>query len=208
MTEIELMAERYNKTFPKWPKLVVDKNWIYGIWNIGNDYTNATTYYGAYPHGYLKRIMSLFGDDIAKDQILHLFSGSLEINDSDTFDINSDRHPKIVGDANELSKYLTKQYSLILADPPYSNEDAVHYGTPFINRNKVLSECSKVVRPNGYLVWLDQVLPMYRKVEWIRIGEIGVVRSTNHRFRVVEIFKRRPENVNLNDYPIDTIVQD
>ena len=42
----------------------------------------------------------------------------------------------------------------------------------------------------GHLVWLDQVLPMYRKSELHLWGQVGVVRSTNHRFRIVSRFER------------------
>ena len=39
-------------------------------------------------------------------------------------------------------------------------------------------------------MWLDQVLPMFRKDEWAIEAVIGMVKSTNHRFRVVTIFRR------------------
>ena len=45
--------------------------------------------------------------------------------------------------------------------------------------------------PHGaYVVWLDQVLPMYRKEAFAVEGVIGMVKSTNHRFRVVTVFGR------------------
>jgi hypothetical protein len=59
-----------------------------------------------------------------------------------------------------------------------------------VNRNKVLSECVKVLEPSGFIVWLDQVLPMFRKTELKMCGVIGMVKSTNHRFRVVTLFRK------------------
>jgi hypothetical protein len=59
-----------------------------------------------------------------------------------------------------------------------------------VNRSTVLQECAKIVEPGGFIVWLDQVLPMFRKKELYMCGVIGVVKSTNHRFRVVTIFER------------------
>jgi hypothetical protein len=41
-----------------------------------------------------------------------------------------------------------------------------------------------------HIVWLDQVLPMYRKDAFAIDAVIGMVKSTNHRFRVVTIFRR------------------
>ena len=60
-----------------------------------------------------------------------------------------------------------------------------------IKRNIVFKECLKVLKKDGYLIWLDQVLPNYKKDEWDIVGRIGMVKSTNHRFRVVTIFKKK-----------------
>ena len=82
------------------------------------------------------------------------------------------------------------RFSLILADPPYSEEDAKRYGTPMVNRNTALKEATKILKPGGNLVWLDQVWPMFRKAELRLWGVIGVIRSTNHRVRAVFIFEK------------------
>jgi len=187
---IQDRAQLYNKAFPKYPPLHTTDRWIYGIWMIGNNYQNKQGYYGEYPPSYLKRILSMF-PDIPPDRVLHLFSGSLDKNESTgaTFDINPDLKPTIVGDAHHLSTYGLEPY-LILGDPPYSGEDSEHYGTPMVNRTKILKECAKILIPGTHLVWLDQVLPMYSKKEFNLVGTIGLIRSTNHRFRVVCIFEK------------------
>jgi len=176
-------ARWYNEAFPQYSKyawLQASPYWLWGIWSIGNDY-KGSGYYGAYPPKLLNRVMSMFPDAV---NILHLFSGSLDGKvKGDRFDINPDLKPDIVGDAHELSSLVKKKYDLIIADPPYSEEDAKHYGTPMVNRNKVVEECVKILYPSGFLLWLDQVLPMYRKRELNRCISIGIERSTNHRFR-------------------------
>ena len=97
----------------------------------------------------------------------------------------------VTGDAHELAKHFKAGYfDLIIADPPYSSEDANHYGTPMVNRNKVLAECAKILEPGGFVCWLDQMLPMYRKKELLMCGAIGIIRSTNHRFRVASFFRK------------------
>ena len=98
----------------------------------------------------------------------------------------------MVGDAEQLSDcfVVNNGFKLIIADPPYTPEDAKKYGYKMPNRKKVLSECYKVVCPGGYLVWLDTRVPMWRKKEWKMVGTIGIVRSSNHRVRMVFIFKR------------------
>lgn len=176
----------YSKAFPDYPPLRVDDRWLDGMWVMGNNY-KGSGYYGAYPPTYLKRIMSLFPD---AEHILHLFSGSLPKGDYTRFDINPDL-ADIAGDAHKLSEYFnTGAFDLILADPPYSAEDAEHYGTAMVNRNKIVEQCEIVLASGGYLVWLDQVLPMFRKDILHLCGLIGIVRSTNHRFRVASIFRK------------------
>jgi hypothetical protein len=182
---LEDRAKAYNETFSSYPKLFTSNGWIVGVWVIGNYYRNRNEYYGCYPHSYLERIKSLFPDC---EKRLHLFSGSVQ--EDDTFDINPEYCPTYLGDAHKLSSIVKKRYDLILADPPYSDEDANHYGTPMINRNRVIRESAKVLEPGGFLVWLDQVYPIFRKKELKTVGAIGVIISTNHRVRVAFIFKK------------------
>lgn len=155
---------------------------------MGNNYKTKGDY-GAYPHGYMKRISAMFPDCAPA---LQLFSVNLPQSGAYVrFDIHAE-YADVVGDAHELSHYFEpEQFEIIYADPPYSVEDCEHYGTPMVNRNKVLAECFKILKPNGFVCWLDQVLPIFRKEEFEIVGVIGMVKSTNHRFRVVTIFQKR-----------------
>jgi len=185
--------ENYHRETP-YPRsmFIGGDNRIQGMWIMGNDYTTSG-YYGGYPHGYLRRIRTMFPD---KRNILHLFSGRVDLNiiPGHTVDINSDFNPTYVDDAQRLEKVPLDCYDLILADPPYSVEDAEHYQTTMIKRNVVMRTLGQRCLPGTHVVWLDQVLPMYRKDQWDIIGVIGMVKSTNHRFRVITIFeKRNPE---------------
>ena len=186
MATLQQRVNNYFKIFPNYSKLYVSpRNVIEGIWVMGNRYSTSG-YYGAYPYGYLKRMKEIFYDINEKD-ILHLFSGSLDKKKYNTFDIKDGGK-----DAHKLSEYIEKgKYKLIYSDPPYSIEDSLHYGTSMINRNKVLKECGKVLNKGDYVVWLDQVLPMYKKTFMKPIGYIGMVKSTNHRFRVITIFEKQ-----------------
>jgi hypothetical protein len=180
-------AEFYRKTFPTWPAPRADERWIDGMWVLGQDY-RGSGYYGSYPPNYLKRVLSMFPD---AEKILHLFSGSLPKGDYIRFDSNQNLDAEVYGNAHNLSEFFSSEsFDLILADPPYTLEDANHYGTPMINRNTVIKEVEKILTPNGYLIWLDQVLPMFRKDQLHLCGLIGIVRSTNHRFRVSCWFKK------------------
>ena len=161
----------------------------FGVWVMGNNYQVASTYYGGYPHGYLTRVKALFPD---KQRVLHLFSGKVDTVEmpGDTVDINAQNYPTYVDDAQRLTNVPVEQYDLVLADPPYSVEDADHYQTSMVKRNIVMDALGQRLRPDAHVVWLDQVLPMYRKLDFEVEAYIGMVKSTNHRFRVITIFKK------------------
>jgi hypothetical protein len=135
--------------------------------------------------------MGLF-PDVRGNRIMHLFSGSLSSEeDGLRVDIKEELNPDVCCNAEELSAHVKENYyDLILADPPYTEEDALRYGSPMVNRNKVVKECHKVLRPGGFLCWMDMVLPMYSKKQFKRVGEISISRSTNHRVRAVFIFQK------------------
>lgn len=162
---------------------------IVGTWIMGNAYGVTSQLYGGYPAGYLRRIKALFPD---KERILHLFSGKVDTATfpGDTVDINADYNPTYVDDAQRLEKVPLKDYDLVLADPPYSVEDCEHYQTSMIKRNVVVKKLGEGLKSGTHVVWLDQVLPMWKKIEFSIDGVIGMVKSSNHRFRVVVIFRK------------------
>lgn len=161
---------------------------VCGTWIMGNDYRVKSGYFGGYPAGYLKRVKALFPD---KKSPLHLFSGKVDQSalPGDTVDLDPDLEPTYLDDAQSLEMVPLRVYDLILADPPYSVEDAEHYKPTMVKRNKVMKALERC-RAGTHIVWLDQVLPMYRKDKFCFEACIGMVKSTNHRFRVVSIFRK------------------
>ena len=163
---------------------------VVGTWIMGNNYKVKSGYYGGYPAGYLKRVKALFPD---KESVLHLFSGKVDLEafPGKTVDINPEQEPDYVDAAQSLENVPVEDFDLILADPPYSVEDAEHYQTTMVKRNKVMKALGQKATQGTHVVWLDQVLPMYRKDEWAIVAVIGMVKSTNHRFRVITIFEKK-----------------
>ena len=168
---------------------IADDGRVVGTWIMGNDYRVKSGYYGGYPAGYLKRIAALFPD---RKRVLHVFSGKVDLAamPGDTVDSNPAMMPTWRADAHDLSGVPLHGYDLVLADPPYSVEDAERYETTMVKRNVVMRSLAAGMGEGARVVWLDQVLPMYRKDEWAIEAVIGMVKSTNHRFRVTTIFRR------------------
>jgi len=161
---------------------------VVGTWIMGNDYRVKSGYYGGYPAGYLRRVKALFPE---KRRILHLFSGQVDLSalPGDTVDVNPKLKPTYVDDAQSLAHVPLHEYDLVLADPPYSVEDALRYQTTMIKRNSVMRALQRV-NSGTHIVWLDQVLPMYRKDNFSIDAVIGMVKSTNLRFRVITVFRK------------------
>jgi hypothetical protein len=181
----------YETAFPNFPTGVLhisSDGRVSGTFVMGQNFTVKSTYYGGYPHGYLKRMRALFPD---KTRALHLFSGKVDIETfpGDTVDINNANAPTYVDDAQTLLTVPLESYDIVLADPPYSVEDCDHYQTTMVKRNVVMKALQRL--PVGaHVVWLDQVLPVFRKSHFAIRGVVGMVKSTNHRFRVITIFER------------------
>jgi len=86
-------------------------------------------------------------------RVLHLFSGRVNTAEfpGDTCDVNAALEPTFIADAHDLTGVPIENYDLMVADPPYSAEDAAHYGTPLVNRNKVVDRtgCSLARTSHG-----------------------------------------------------------
>lgn len=178
--------------FPR-SMFVMDNGQVVGTWIMGNDYRVKSTYYGGYPAGYLRRMSALFPD---KRNTLHLFSGKVDLctMQGDTVDINPDLSPTYIDDAQTLLNVPLEKYDLVMADPPYSVEDCDHYQTSMVKRNVVMRALQRL-QVGAHVVWLDQVLPMYSKEFFTVDAVIGMCKSTNHRFRVMTIFRHIAEPV-------------
>ena len=197
--------EYYNNHRGKYSPLLNHNGIVCGFWLIGRWYNatkNGTYYYGAYPSSYLDRMKLLFYYEMTIGRVLHLFSGTIKGGKEERFtapriytmDLNPEPipnvFPTIVGNAEEVDNYLTKDYfDIILADPPY-DDNYKKYNTPKVNRKKTIHACSKIIKTGGFLIWLDTIMPQWRKKDgWIYKGSIGLCQSTNHRIRGITILQ-------------------
>lgn len=100
-------------------------------------------------------LVELAKDILGKEKLklLNLFCGMNKL--GFRVDIKPEVKPDLIADAHEVSRYLgkTKKFDVILADPPYSNEEAKDlYGTDKLKYKIWTNECSKLLRPGGLLI--------------------------------------------------------
>lgn len=150
-------ASAYLRAFPQCADAVWvagGGRWLYGVWQIGQDYRNASRYYGAYPHGFLRRVEALFPDlpRTWPRPVLHAFSGSVPQGNYWRVDVNPTTGAEYVGSVYDIAKLTRRRFNLVIADPPYTPEDAKKYGTPSVNRSKAMEGLAKVTKPGGHLV--------------------------------------------------------
>lgn len=185
---LEQRAHAYNRAFLHLEPLVAHKGFLYGYWFVGGG--NVSPFYGSYQVEYLTRINTLFND---ATKVVHLFSGSLPPSDKYVrvgMDPTGQYKSDLEIDAEKLSTYLPFKPDLIYADPPYSKEDSEHYAIGLVNRARVVEECALVLQPGGFLVWMDQALPIFSNERIKMVGCISYIRSTGNRFRCVVLFQK------------------
>ena len=200
-------ALNYGSRWPDKPSIFETDGWLVGTWMVGNNYRATNPLYGAYPPSYLARVHSLFPE--AKN-VLHLFSGGLtydaalaayldgmgdrkcpleEMHLVDSKGPDEGRYPTHQAEVTELREDWADRFDLIIADPPYSKQDAVKYGVKMVPAAKVFREARRVAKKGANIVWLDLRFPMHRKVDWKIWGTLLLLRSTNNLGRSVTIFE-------------------
>ena len=192
---VEISVDAVNQAFPKYPKTVCDKGWVYGVWYCGTAWKKARLH-GEYPATFLKRAIALFPG--AKD-ILHCPSGTVT-GPGTTVDLIRDdvRNPDYVASADALP-FGDSSYDLWLADPPYSKADAAIYGTPPFSLPKMMKEARRVLRPGAYLGVLHTYYPSYSRKQWHLVGLICVVTGFLRAIRMFSVFRNLKEKSHESD---------
>jgi len=175
-----------NATFPKYPKTVEDKGWIYGVWYCGTAW-HKSTLYGQYPPTFLKRALALFP---TAQEILHCPSGKV-IGPGVTMDRVHDgvRVPQVVGDAVALP-FQDESFDLVLSDPPYSADDAKKYGCKPFPLNRFCREVHRVLKPNGCFGMLHFIMANYNRKDWTPRAMIAVVTGSCKKVRLFSVLQK------------------
>jgi len=181
-------CKRYNKVFNRYPKLMFDKGWLYGVWYCPRPFTKQD-FYGKYPLTFLKRVRGLFGD---LRPFIHLFSGTvIPEGEEITVDNDPNLNPTHCCPAEHLP-FEPDSICCIVADPPYSNEHAKHYSCgKYPPMKKVFVECSRVLKVNSYLLMLHTHLLSVPKKSNLKLrGTVGILSGTNATSRVLAIYSK------------------
>ena len=98
-------------------------------------------------------LLELAGDilGIRDPRILNLFCGMNKY--GVRVDLNPDVDPDYLCDAHEVSRHVHDEFDIVLADPPYSDDEAkTLYGTPPLKYQKWTSEATNLLCSGGLLI--------------------------------------------------------
>lgn len=111
-------------------------------------------------------------------------------------DIKEEVKPDILCDTHELSKHLLPvgpRFDLIIADPPYSTEEARDiYGTPKLKYKQWTSECDKYLKSGGlFMVYHKFVMPNPDPEKYVVVKRVFIGNRTMHLPRVCIVFQKK-----------------
>jgi hypothetical protein len=139
-------------------------------------------------------ILQLAKDILGKDNptILNVFCGMNKY--GYRVDLNPKVNPDLLCDIHELSKFHNKKYDIILADPPYSDKEALElYGNlPKLNYHKWSSECDTLLNDGGlFIIYHKVVVPNPNVEKYSVIKRVFIGNRTWHTPRIAIYFKKK-----------------
>lgn len=154
------------------------------------------SYFGSFPGGFPERARVLLGCSI-DEPVLHVCGGAARFypyakgfgkNDK-TLDLDPETEPDYLQDAR--SEY-PRGFRAILADPPYSTEDAKHYRPGEYNYpkpNEIVKRSLEALEIGGRVGIIHYQLPgMPKNAKFLAC--VGVVVGFQNRIRVFSVFEK------------------
>lgn len=110
-------------------------------------------------------------------------------------DINPEVKPDLLCDAHEVSKHVNHTFDIVLADPPYSNEEAKKlYNTPKLNYKKWTKEVDNLLKPNGlFIIYHKYIMPNPNPDKYYIEKRIFIGNRIYHTPRVAIYFRKKGE---------------
>lgn len=137
-------------------------------------------------------LLNLARDVLEKEEIsiLNLFCGMNKY--GLRVDVNPEVKPDLLVDVHEASKHIKDKFDVILADPPYSDEESEElYGTGKLNYKKWTAECDKLLKKEGLLiVYHKYIMPNPNPEKYEVVKRVFIGNRTYHLPRVAIYFQK------------------
>jgi hypothetical protein len=153
---------------------------------------------GSYPYNFKEVISELFGSIPANEEEIEVCSGTINKFNSPcgltTVDINPEKEPHYIMDAQSLHKNWTSKFARWNCDPPYSLKAAqrMYSLKELLSLSGLLIEGARVTKPGGLLFLLLGA----KNMQWcpnslIRIGWIGITIVPNQEIRALHCYVKK-----------------
>jgi hypothetical protein len=111
-------------------------------------------------------------------------------------DMKEEVNPDLLCDIHKLSEYLQPvgpRFDLIIADPPYSTDEAKDiYGTPPLKYKTWTAECDKYLKCGGlFMVYHKFVMPNPNPEKYEVVKRVFIGNRTMHLPRVCIVFRKK-----------------
>ena len=135
--------------------------------------------------------------DLAKDilskkdiEILSVFAGKCKF--GFRVDIKKETKPDLIADIHRLSNFIDKKFDVIIADPPYSEEESKElYNTGKLHYNVWTNECDKLLKNGGlFIVYHKRMMPNPNPEKYKVVKRVFVGTRPNHLPRVAIYFQK------------------
>lgn len=151
-------------------------------------------YKGGMPLHCEKWLIDLARDILGKEdiEILNLFCGMNT--QGFRIDLKEEVKPDLLANAHDFVRFLKgKKFDLIIADPPYSTEEAKElYETPPLKYKKWTEECEKCLKPGGLLVvYHKYVMPNPNPEKFSVVKRVFIGNRSYHLPRVAIYFQKK-----------------
>lgn len=136
----------------------------------------------------------ILGTEVHQNRILNVFCGMNK--QGIRVDLNPEVNPDVLCDIHELSEHLpAAEYDVILADPPYSDEETDKlYGKhlPRLNYSKWTKECDKFLRCGGlFIVYHKFMVPNPDPEKYEEVKRVCILNRRWHLPRVAIYFRKK-----------------
>lgn len=157
-------------------------------------YKGGVKRYGGYLGGFPERARALLGATI-DEPVLHVCGGLAKLypykggfgpNDQ-TLDLDPSVEPDILRDVSTAP--IPNGYKAYLADPPYSEEDAQHYGVGYPNPHRLMSAMIEALPVGGRAGMIHYCIPRCPKGARF-VALVGVGCGFGNRLRCYTVFER------------------
>ena len=132
-------------------------------------------------------------------KILNVFCGGCKY--GVRVDLNPEVKPDLVWDIHRLTEKVTRKFDVILADPPYSDEEtkSVYEACDYIDikypklRYKIWArECDKLLRPGGlFIIYHKRFMPPPDKDGYLTVKRVFIGGIPNHLPRVAIFYRKK-----------------